>query len=473
MERYMLSQTARTFLVVALIVGLLIGVGIGWVAKPIPPPGPDWVSKSDYDGAVSARDTAISERDAAISERDSWRSQYEECAAAGLTGEVVLGFLGSMTGDLASYGENEATAAQLAVEEVNALLEASGAEWTLKLEIEDTETKPDVCLEKVESFAARGVKLLIGPLSSSELANIMTYCNTEKILTISQSSTAPALGFPDDFVFRFCPNDLWQGRAIARLVYEDGIRYVVPLWRGDAWGDGLKGQGELRFEALGGTFLDGVRYDVPAVEFSAEAATLNDLVTSAVNDYGVDEVGVWAIGFEEIAAFFTDADQYDMLKQVKWYGSDGTVVTPAMVDPADPTVSMFCAATKGSTPHGFINPIFSPLPATWKYDKVRARVLDELGREPDSYSYTCYDVVYAYAYSLMAVGKYDAEAVKAVLPEITRELNGATGWVDLDENGDRAPSNYDLWVVEEAVAGVYDWVRVGTWHLATDTISWE
>ncbi len=134
---------------------------------------------------------------------------------------------------------------------------------------------------------------------------------------------------------------------------------------------------------------------------------------------------------------------------------------------------MFAVATKGSTEHGFINPIFSPLPATWKYEKVRNHLLTELGREPDSYSYSVYDVVYAYAYSLIAVDKYDAEAVKAVLPDITKELNGATGWVDLDENGDRAPSNYELWVIEELPAGVYDWVRVGTWHLDTDTITWE
>lgn len=457
-----MSQTGRTFLVVASIVCLLVGVGIGWVAKPI---GPEYVSKSDYDAAISERDTAISER-------DSWRSQYEELAAAKLTGEVVIGFLGSMSGALASYGENEATAAQLAVEEVNEILAASGAEWTLKLEVEDTQTLPDVCLEKVESFAARGVKLLVGPLSSGELANIMTYCNTEKILTISQSSTAPVLGFPDDFVYRFCPNDLWQGRAIARLMYEDGIRYVVPTWRGDAWGDGLEDQGKLRFEELGGTFLEGIRYDYTAVEFSAEAATLKNLVASAVGTYGADKVAVWAIGFEEVAAYFAETLQYDVLKQVKWYGSDGTVVTPGMVDPADPGVSAFAVATKGSTQYGFINPIFSPLPATWKHDKVHERILTVLGREADSYSYSVYDIVWAYAHALMAVGEYDPEAVKAILPEVTKESWGATGWVDLDENGDRKPTNYDLWVVEEVEAGDYEWKRVGVWNLDTDTITW-
>jgi len=455
----MLGQPWKTYLVVALIVGLLLGAGVGWLSKPaVEVPGV----------TVTAPGVTVTTTVAGPTVTKTVTPEVP----VGLTGEVLIGFLGSMTGDLASYGENEAAAAQLAVEEVNELLKESGAKWTLKLVVEDTQTLPDVCLEKVESFAARGIRLLVGPLSSSELSNIMAYCNAEKVLTISQSSTAPVLGIPDDFVFRFCPNDRWQGRAIARLMWEDGIRYVIPTWRGEAWGDGLEDKGKERFEELGGTFLEGVRYSVPREEFSVEAATLKDLVTSAVDEYGADKVAVWAISFGEISAYFKEALQYDILKQVKWYGSDGTCVIPALIDPADPDVCEFAAVTKGPTPNGFINPIFSPLPATWKYEKVRNRILTELGREPDSYSYSVYDIVWAYANALMATGKYDSEAVKAVLPEVTRELFGATGWVDLDENGDRSPTDYDLWVVKEAAPGVYTWVRVGSWSLATDTLEW-
>ena len=43
--------------------------------------------------------------------------------AGGLSGEVEIGALLSLTGDLASFGENEQVAAELAVDEVNALLE--------------------------------------------------------------------------------------------------------------------------------------------------------------------------------------------------------------------------------------------------------------------------------------------------------------------------------------------------------------
>ena len=46
MERCILSQAARTYLIVALLIGLLIGVGVGWLAKPAPT---GVVPQSEYD----------------------------------------------------------------------------------------------------------------------------------------------------------------------------------------------------------------------------------------------------------------------------------------------------------------------------------------------------------------------------------------------------------------------------------------
>jgi len=129
----------------------------------------------------------------------------------------------SLTGDLASFGENEMAAAEFAAAEVNALLEDLDAGWTLKLVAEDTQTDPDIALEKLESLAARGIKLIIGPLSSGEVRAIKGFADSNKILVTSQSSTAPDLAIADDYIFRFCPTDkLGQGPALARLIYDEG-----------------------------------------------------------------------------------------------------------------------------------------------------------------------------------------------------------------------------------------------------------
>jgi branched-chain amino acid transport system substrate-binding protein len=383
----------------------------------------------------------------------------------GLTGEIQIGSLQPLSGDLETYGKNSEVAIALAEEEVNAFLAKAGAGWTLKIVTENSETDPAVALTKLESLFAMGIKFVLGPMSSDEVSNIKGYADANEILVISQSSTRPGLNEPDDFLFRFCPTDLIQGPAIARLMTDDNITKVIAVYRADAWGIGLHDATKARFEELGGTFVESLSYDPDAPAFPELAATLNDRVTSAITTYGADKVGVLYIAFEEeVVTFFTEVSVYSADGWgVKWYGSDGTVQSAKMIE--DPTTAAFSYKTE------FINPIFAPTKSD-KYQKVYDRVQAELGRAPDSYAYAAYDMVWALAYSLMAVDKYDSRAVRDVLPDVTASLFGASGWVVLNEDGDRAASDYELWVID-LVDTTYEWKYVGKYVQATDSIVWE
>jgi len=375
-----------------------------------------------------------------------------------LTGEVTIGALLPLSGDLAAYGENERAAIEFAVEEVNAFLTKAGAAWTLKVVFEDTQAQPSVALEKVQSLAARGIKFIVGPLSSGEVRNIKEYADANKILVVSHASTAPDLAF-DDYIFRFCPQDKsGQGPAIARLICDEGISTVVAVYRNDIWGTGLVGATETRFKELTGKeFAEKMPYDPSAPDFRTLAANL----ASAVETCNADSV--LYIGFEEAVNFFKEAETHSILGTIKWYGSDGTCLYPQLLDPA---VGDFCVATK------FTNTIFAPTKSD-KYQKVHDKLVSRLGHEPDPYAYVAYDILWALTYSLLTVNKYDSEAVRAVLPTVTESLFGASGWIVLDENGDRKFGDYDLWRIVEVEAGAkYEWKLVGTWLCATDSISW-
>jgi branched-chain amino acid transport system substrate-binding protein len=201
-----------------------------------------------------------------------------------------------------------------------------------------------------------------------------------------------------------------------------------------------------------------------ATEFSAEVADLNTKVQNAITTYGAQNVAVLFIAFEEAGPFLTEASAYPTLSTVKWFGSDGTALAGAII--ADATVADFAIATE------FPNTIFAPTHSA-KWEEVRQNNLALVGREPDSYSYAVYDVVWAYALSLMAVDTYDAEAVKVVLPSVTEAMFGASGWVILDTTGDRLSSDYDIWQVEETAPGVYGWEHTGVWNFASDTLTWD
>ena len=385
---------------------------------------------------------------------------------AGLSGEVEIGALMSLTGDLASFGENEMAAAEFAASEVNALLEDLNAGWTLKLVAEDTQTDPDIALEKLESLAARGIKLIIGPLSSGEVRAIKGFADQNKILVTSQSSTAPDLAIAGDYIFRFCPTDkLGQGPALARLIYDEGYTHVIPVTRNDAWGIGLKDATKARFEALGGTFLTGIDYDPEASEFTSEASILAGLVQDAISAHGAGNVAILHISFEEAVTFMTASLDHSVLSQVKWYGSDGTAASSGVLE--DTNVRDFILDVE------YPCTIFSPAPVGDKFEAVRANGFNVLGREPESYSYAIYDIVWVYALSLLAVNEYNAEAIKEVLPTITEVIFGASGVIRLDEAGDRTAGDYNIWKIQEVSVGNYAWEVVGRYLFAADTIEWS
>ena len=45
-------------------------------------------------------------------------------------------------------------------------------------------------------------------------------------------STSPSLSIEGDNLFRLVPDDTHQGKIIAERMIQDGIKVIVPFWRG-------------------------------------------------------------------------------------------------------------------------------------------------------------------------------------------------------------------------------------------------
>ena len=58
------------------------------------------------------------------------------------------------------------------------------------------------------------------------------------------------------------------------------------------------------------------------------------------------------------------------------------------------------------------------------------------------------------------------------MPDVPPYYPGASGVIELDENGDRKASDYYIWEIQET-DGVYTWKLAGTWMLSTDSVVWE
>lgn len=428
--------TTRTLYVISavlLVVGIAVGYGIGVVTAPGPAPG----------AAVAP-------------------------APAGLSGEVRIGALLPLTGVLSTFGAQYKVVLELAEREINEYLAKAGKNWRIKFVVEDTGTDPKTHYDKLVALYGAGIKIFIGGASSAELSEAISYCDANQILIISPSSTSPALARPD-FALRYTPNDIYQGRAIAKIMWERGIRWVIPVWRGDTWGDGLKKYTVERFkeicaasgESCGVLEQYAIRYDPAAKEFSVEAATLNKYVEEAVSKYGADKVGILLISFEEAAAIFAAAKPYPTLWKVKWQGSDGTAAIAPLLDPA---IADMVIATQ------FYNTMASP-GISPHAEKIRKVVKERLGLEPMGYTYFAYDIAWTIALALDAVNEYNPVKVKEILPYVLERYLGASGYIKLDENGDRAVGDYDIWAVVK-VNGKYEWKVIGLYRGLTETVEY-
>ncbi len=440
------TKFASILAIIMLVIGVVAGYAIGRASVPAPAPG-----------VV----TTVTERVTVTAPAPT-----VTVPAVGLTGEIKVGALIPLTGPLSTFGAQYKAVAELAEKEINDYLAALGRGWRLKVVIEDTATDPKTALSKMMALHGAGVKVFVGVASSAEVSEIKSYADANKLLVISPSSTSPALALKD-MILRYCPNDIYQGKAIAKIMWLRGIRWVVPVWRGDTWGDGLKEYTIKYFneickasgESCG--VLEGIRYDPAAKEFSVEAAKLNDIVSSAVAKYGKDKVGVLALSFEEIAALFAAVKAYPILGEVKWQGSDGTAGVEPLLDPA---VADFAIKV------GFYNTQASPGVSPYT-EKIKSYVMGKLGMIPFGYTYFVYDALWTVALAIDAAGVYDGAKILQVLPYVLAHYIGASGYIQLDENGDRAIANYDLWAVV-LKDGKYEWKIVGLFEGLTETVKW-
>ena len=378
--------------------------------------------------------------------------------AAPITGTVSIGALHPLSGDLSSIGGELRVATELAVEDFNSCLEMNDAGWNLELIVEDTMTTPTVALEKVTSLYAKGVDLIVGPATSGNAKNSLGYANANDILLVSCCSTAPSLSIENDNLFRIVPNDANQGIAISKLLQHEGIQAIVPIWRGDAYGDDLHNVVEADFADRGGILYPGIRYNPGTLEFGLETNLLSTHVTEAINEYGTENVAVVIISFDKDGvAIMQSASNYQVLKDVRWFSSEALSENIALID--DPIVSEFADTINLQS----VQFVVSPGDVN---GDVKKRITDAVGHTPISFVYPAYDAVWLIGLSAEKANSADAAAVKSVIHEVAAEYSGAMASTALDKYGDLTSADYQVWTLQNN-----EWMKLGMYVINYDIIT--
>ncbi len=378
-------------------------------------------------------------------------------AAKSLPKEIKIGVLVDLSGPLVSTGKRIQYAIKLAEEDINNYVKDLGLDVKFTFLVEDTQINPERALSRLQSLAAQGVKVVIGPLASSEVKNVKSFADSNKIVIVSPSSTAPSLAVPNDYVFRFVPTDLFQGNALAKVILSAGHKKVAVIYRKDTWGEGLLNAFKKAFESLGGTVVGTVGYDPDSKDLSAEVLRLADFVKE-----GGSGTAVLLISFGDDAVMVLNSAKNDeTLSNSEWFGTDGTAFIIKIASQVG-EVAVKMGGLKSTQ--------FAPTQSS-KWKEFKERFTSRFGLAPEAYSLNSYDAAWVIALSIIEAGRYDGEKIAKVLPKVANRYFGVSGWTKLDENGDRAGGDYGIAAIK-IVNGKPQWVTVGVYTFTTDSVTW-
>jgi branched-chain amino acid transport system substrate-binding protein len=190
--------------------------------------------------------------------------------AADTTGDILVGFYGSLTGDGASFGQSSREGAELAVDELNAAGGVLGRQ--VRLLVEDDQSRPEEASNAVTKLITQDkVVAVIGEVASRRTLAAAPIAQRYQIPMITPASTNEKVTEVGDYVFRVCFIDPFQGEVLAKFAYNDLKARKVAILRDQAqdYSVGLTDSVAQHFTRLGGQVLPPVSYSSGDADFKA------------------------------------------------------------------------------------------------------------------------------------------------------------------------------------------------------------
>lgn len=387
--------------------------------------------------------------------------------------EFVVGAIIPFTGSYSSIGKPVKVALEKAEHDVNKYFEKMNSSSRFNLVMANSKSSPEDSLEAIKQLHSMGAKIIVGPATSTAVLGAKEYADTNYIILISYSSTSPLLSIPGDNLFRLVPDDVNQGKVIAKRMVDDGIKVIVPMWRGDIYGNELYKSTKYQFEKLGGKIEEGINYKPHTGKFATslhrinfimwneDLERLNSVVYEAIKKYGNKSVGVFLISYDEVTPILIQSAMYHSLGNIRWYGSDSIAQNHHITKNIDS--ALFAIKTN------FSNPLYSidtKSPKIHELIEILERELHDGGSI--TYPAIAYDSFWISSLSLYtnSTNSYlvdhknsSKNSFKDIVSKTTESFdNGISGKIQLNDAGDRIGENYDFWhISKDALKSHYVW----------------
>ncbi len=207
-------------------------------------------------------------------------------APAPVPDKIVIGHVGSMTGEQATFGVSTDNAIKIAIAEQNKKGGVKGKQIELKT-LDDQGKPEEAAVAATRLITQDKIALLLGEVASSRSLAMAPIADANKVPMISPTSTNPRVtkdgANTRPFVFRVCFIDPFQGTVMAKFATEKKIKNVAILKDvGNDYSVGLADFFQKKFVELGGKIVAEQSYKDGDQDFKAQLTAIKGKKPDAI-----------------------------------------------------------------------------------------------------------------------------------------------------------------------------------------------
>lgn len=346
------------------------------------------------------------------------------CGSAGskTSGDTIkIGVFEPKTGENGSGGAQE----ELGIEYANSVrptVKIGDKEYKVVLDWQDNQSDKTVAATAAQKIISDGCVGVIGGYGSGTCIAAGSYFADAKVPAIGTSCTNTNVTLGNDYYFRVCYLDPFQGTVMADWAIEQGYTEIATIDNiGNEYTSGLVQTFKEEYKAKGGTIVDAETFQTNESDFKAILTNIKNSGVKAVfapTDY------VYAPLLLNQAA--------NLGLSVQWIAGDtwnNPVITKDAGDNAEGVV-IDCFYAEGG------NADFDKGFKEW-LNADKSRLEANLGTDDIIGNQTmCYDAYMVMMDAIEKAGSTDGAAIQAALKDIEVTEGVIGGAVKFDENGD-------------------------------------
>ena len=369
------------------------------------------------------------------------------CGDGGSSGDVIkIGVFEPVTGENGGGGFQEVLGIRYA-NSIRNTVTIDGKEYKVELKEVDNKSDKTEAVSAAQTLAAEGVSVVLGSYGSGVSIAAGEIFAEAKIPAIGCSCTNPQVTEGNDWYFRVCFLDPFQGTVMATYALDEGYKKAAVITQlGDDYSSGLGSFFEKAFNELGGqvvaseqyqtnqtdfkAILTNIKAEDPDVIFAPTSIATAPLVIKQARELGIDAV-IMAGDTWQNATIVENAGEY----------AEG-IVCSTFFDEGDTSSTITTDFVKGFKE--FLN-------------SDKEYLTKNGGDGVASVSALGFDAYNTALDAIEAAGSTDTAAIRDALAGLKTE--GVTGAIEFDENGD---AKKDMAYIDIVEGGAFKFLKTQT-----------